>query len=42
MEGCISVRKRVIVLKDYMERIVNEENDLGYNVEGDTAEGPED
>ena len=28
------------VLKDYMERIMNEENDWDHNVEGDSVEGP--
>ena len=28
------------IWKDYMERIMNEENDLDHNVEGDAIEGP--
>ena len=28
------------VWKDYMERIMKEENDLDHNVEGDAVEGP--
>ena len=30
------------VLKDYMERIMNEENDWDHDVEGDSVEGPVD
>ena len=37
---CFSVKERGNVLKDYMERILNEENDWNRNVEGDTVEGP--
>ena len=28
------------VLKDYMKRVMNEENDLDWSVEGDAVEGP--
>ena len=37
---CFSEKERRIVWKDYMERIMNEENDWDRNVEGDAAEGP--
>ena len=33
-------KKRGKVCKDYMERIMNGENDWDYNVEGDAVEGP--
>ena len=36
---CFSVQKRGKVWKDYMERIMNEENVWDYNVEGDAVEG---
>ena len=38
MESCVSVRGKV--WKDYMERIMNEENEWDHNVEGDAVEGP--
>ena len=34
------MRRKEVVLKDYMERIMNEENDWDRNVEGDAVEGP--
>ena len=37
---CFSEKKRGIVIKDYMERIMNEENYCNHNVEGDEVEGP--
>ena len=37
---CFSDKERGIVWKDYMGRIMNEENDLDRNVEGDVVEGP--
>ena len=37
---CISENQRGKVWKDYMERIMNEENDWDHNVEGDEVEGP--
>ena len=38
---CFSEMERGKVWKDYMERIMNEENDWGHhNVEGDEVEGP--
>ena len=37
---CFSDKERGKVWKDYMERIINEENDLDRNVEGDAVEGP--
>ena len=40
MESCVSVRRKKVVWKDYMERIMNEENDWDHNVEGDAAECP--
>ena len=39
---CFSEKEGVKVLKDYMEGIMNEENDWDRNVEGDAAEGPVD
>ena len=33
-------KERGKVWKDYMERLMNEENDCDHNVEGDAAEGP--
>ena len=36
---CLSEKVRGIVLKAYMERIMNEENDLDRNVEGYAVEG---
>ena len=40
MKSCVSVIMRGNVWKDYVERIMNEENDWDHNVEGDAAEGP--
>ena len=40
MESCVSVRSRGKILKVYIERIMNEENDMDHNVEGDAEEGP--
>ena len=40
IESCVSVRRKEVVRKDYMERIMNEENEWDYNVEGDAVEGP--
>ena len=37
---CFSEKERGKVWKDYMERIINEENDCDRNVEGDAVEGP--
>ena len=37
---CLSEKEIGKVLKDYMERIMNEENDWDNNVEGDAVEGP--
>ena len=36
---CFSEKERDKVLKDYMERIINEENEWDCNVEGDVVEG---
>ena len=36
---CLSEMERGKVWKDYMERIMNEENDWIQNVEGDAVEG---
>ena len=36
---CFSEKERGKVWKDYMERIMNEENDWDHNVEGDAVEG---
>ena len=40
MEICCCEKERGNVWKDYMERIMNEENDRDHNVEGDEVEGP--
>ena len=40
MESCASVIMRGKVWKDYVERIMDEENDQDHNVEGDAVEGP--
>ena len=37
---CFSEKERGKVCKDYMERIMNKENDWHRNVEGDAVEGP--
>ena len=37
---CFSEKERGNVWKDYMERIMNEENGWDYNVGGDAVEGP--
>ena len=37
---CFSEKERGKVWKDYMERIMNKENDWDRNVEGDAVEGP--
>ena len=37
---CFCVKERRKVRQDYMEMIMNEENDWGHNVEGDAVEGP--
>ena len=37
---CFREKERGKVLKDYMERIMNEENDWDRNVEGNAEEGP--
>ena len=37
---CSSEKERGKVRKDYMERIINEENDWDHNVEGDAVECP--
>ena len=39
---CFNKKERGKVWKDYMERIMNEENDWDCNVEGDAVEGPVD
>ena len=39
MESRFSEKKRGKVCKDYMERIMDEENDWDHNVEGDAVEG---
>ena len=40
MESYFSEKERDKVWKDYMKRMMNVENDLDHNVEGDTVEGP--
>ena len=37
---CFSEKERGKFWKDYMERIMNDENDLDYNVKGNAVEGP--
>ena len=37
---CFSENERGEVWKDYMERIMNDENDWDHNVVGDAVEGP--
>ena len=37
---CFSERKRGKIWKDYIERIMNEENDWHRNVKGDVVEVP--
>ena len=37
---CFSEKEKCRVWKDYMERIMNEENNWDQNVEGDAVEGP--
>ena len=37
---CFSEKKRGKVWKDYIEQIMNEENDWDHNVKGDTVESP--
>ena len=37
---CFSEKERGEVWKDYMERIMNKENDWDYDVEGDAVDGP--
>ena len=37
---CFSENERGKLWKDYMERIINEENDWDHNVEGGAVEGP--
>ena len=38
MESCVSVRRKEEVWKDYIERIMNEENYLDHDVEGNAVE----
>ena len=40
MENCVSVRRKEIVSRDYVGRIMSDENDWDRNVEGDAEEGP--
>ena len=40
MESCVTVRRKEVKSKDYMERIMNEENDWHHNVDEDAVEGP--
>ena len=37
---CFSEKEGGNVWKDYMERVIDEENDWDRNVEGDAVEGP--
>ena len=37
---CFSVKERVKVWKDYINRIMNKENDWHYDVEGDAVDHP--
>ena len=36
----MSVRRKKVVWKDYVERIMNEENDCDYHVAVDAVKGP--
>ena len=38
--SCLSEKERGKMWKDYMERIINEENDWDHNVIEDAVEGP--
>ena len=40
MKSCVSLRRKEVVWKDYVERIMNEVNYLDQDVEGDAADGP--
>ena len=40
VESCVSVRRKEVVKKDYIERIMNGENNWNHDVEGDAVEGP--
>ena len=40
MESCFSEKERGKVWKDYLEMIVNEQNDWDHNVEADEVESP--
>ena len=40
MEGCVSVGRNSIVWMDYLEGIINEENDWDHNVEGGAVDVP--
>ena len=37
---CFSEKERGQVWKEYMESVMNDENDCDHNVEGDAVEGP--
>ena len=37
---CLGENERGNVWKDYMERIMNKENDWDHDMEGDAVEGP--
>ena len=37
---CLREKERCKIWKDYMERIMNEENDLDQNVAGDAVDCP--
>ena len=39
---CLSEKKRDKIWKDFVERSMNEENDLDHNVERDALKSPED
>ena len=39
IESCFSEKERGNISKDYLERIMNEENDWDHNVEGDAEDG---
>ena len=38
MECCLSEKERGEFWKDYMQRVMNEENNWDHNVEGDAVE----
>ena len=39
IESCASLRWKMVVCKDYIERSMNEENDWNHDVDGDAVRG---